>query len=110
MESALWGAVMIFCGVVGATIVGVIIDYTKLFKEVAVVSLSLAVICFIWFFEVDISVDGLGIFIFHAVISGFLFEGSGCQYCLLCLSLWVFCLSPYPGLHGIRSGSHLPCL
>ena len=43
---------MIFCGLVGATIAGVIIDYTKKYKEVAVVTLSLALLCFVWFTEV----------------------------------------------------------
>lgn len=44
---------MIFCGLVGATLAGILIDYTKLFKEVAVVSLCFGVLCFIWFTEVS---------------------------------------------------------
>lgn len=43
---------MIFSGLVGATLAGLLIDYTKLFKEVAVVSLSFGILSFIWFTEV----------------------------------------------------------
>ena len=43
---------MIFAGLIGATIAGLIIDYTKKYKEVAVVTLSIALLCFIWFTEV----------------------------------------------------------
>jgi len=35
---------MIFLGLVGATIAGLIIDYTKLFKEVAVITLAMAIL------------------------------------------------------------------
>ena len=42
---------MIFSGLVGATIAGFILDYTKKFKEVAVMSLALAILCFLWFYE-----------------------------------------------------------
>ena len=51
-ESGLWGSLMIFCGLVGATIAGLLIDYTKKFKEITVVTLSLAILCLIWFTEV----------------------------------------------------------
>ena len=44
---------MIFCGLVGATIAGVLIDYTKKFKEITVVTLFLAILCLIWFMEVS---------------------------------------------------------
>jgi len=44
---------MIFLGLVGATIAGLIIDYTKKFKEVAVISLTMAILCLIWFMEVS---------------------------------------------------------
>ena len=44
---------MVFCGLVGATIAGLVIDYTKLYKEVAVVTLACATFCFAWFFEVS---------------------------------------------------------
>ena len=44
---------MIFLGLVGATIAGLIIDYTKKFKEVAVISLAMAILCLIWFMEVS---------------------------------------------------------
>ena len=44
---------MVFCGLIGATIAGLVIDHTKLFKEVAVVSLGSALLCFVWFFEVS---------------------------------------------------------
>ena len=43
---------MIFCGLVGATLAGLLIDYTKLFKDIAVVSLGFALLSFIWFTEV----------------------------------------------------------
>ena len=51
-QSGLWGSLMIFCGLVGATIAGLLIDYTKRFKEITVVTLSLAILCLIWFTEV----------------------------------------------------------
>lgn len=44
---------MIFCGLIGATIAGLLIDYTKRFKEITVVSLSMAILCLIWFMEVS---------------------------------------------------------
>ena len=44
-DAGLWGALMIFLGLVGATIAGLIIDCTKKFKEVAVITLAMA-ICF----------------------------------------------------------------
>ena len=44
---------MIFCGLIGATCAGFIIDYFKIFKEVAVVSFSLAILSMIWFVEVS---------------------------------------------------------
>ena len=43
---------MIFFGLVGATLAGIIIDYTKLFKEVSVVSIAFAVLSFVWFMQV----------------------------------------------------------
>ena len=51
-DAGLWGALMIFCGLVGATLAGLLIDYTKLFKDIAVVSLGFALLSFIWFTEV----------------------------------------------------------
>ena len=51
--SGLWGALMIFSGLVGATCGGLLIDYFKLYKEVAVVSLSVALLCLAWFLEVS---------------------------------------------------------
>ena len=44
---------MIFCGLVGATVAGLLIDYTKWFKEIAAVSLCFAILCLIWFTEVS---------------------------------------------------------
>ena len=44
---------MIFCGLIGATIAGLLIDYTKRFKEITIVSLSMAILCLIWFMEVS---------------------------------------------------------
>ena len=43
---------MIFCGLGGATIAGLIIDYTKRFKEITVITFALAILCLIWFTEV----------------------------------------------------------
>ena len=43
---------MNFCGLVGAVIGGLILDYTKLFKEFAVVCMGIANLCLIWFIEV----------------------------------------------------------
>ena len=53
-DAGLWGALMIFCGMAGATIAGLVIDYTKWYKDVAVVSLTMAILCFIWFYEVGL--------------------------------------------------------
>lgn len=44
---------MIFSGMVGAVLAGLVLDYTKLFKEVAVVAYTLAILSFIWFYEVS---------------------------------------------------------
>ena len=46
---------MIFAGMIGAVVGGLVLDYSKLFKEVAVVSYSLAIVSFIWFYEVSYS-------------------------------------------------------
>ena len=43
---------MIFCGMVGALFAGLILDYTKFFKGVAVTTYALAILSFIWFYEV----------------------------------------------------------
>ena len=51
---------MIFCGLVGATLAGLLIDFTKLFKEVAVVSLGLGILSFVWFTEVSTHSVGQG--------------------------------------------------
>ncbi len=37
---------------IGATLGGIVLDYTKRFKEVAVVAYSLATLSLIWFYEV----------------------------------------------------------
>ena len=50
--TGLWGSLMIFSGMIGAFLAGLVIDFTKAFKEVAVVSYSLAILAFIWFYEV----------------------------------------------------------
>ena len=52
-ESGLWGSLMIFCGLVGATIAGLLIDHTKKFKEITVATLTMAILCLIWFMEVS---------------------------------------------------------
>ena len=44
---------MIFSGVAGAIVISFVLDYTKKYKELGVVSLGLAVLCFLWFFEVS---------------------------------------------------------
>ena len=43
---------MVFTGLPGAIVTGVIIDLTKKFEEVAKVMFPIALICFIWFVEV----------------------------------------------------------
>ena len=43
---------MVFVGLVGAFVAGVIIDLTKKFEEIAKVMYAIAMICFIWFAEV----------------------------------------------------------
>ena len=52
-ESGLWAALMIFSGLIGATCAGLIVDHFKIFKEVAVVCFSVAVLCLVWFVEVS---------------------------------------------------------
>lgn len=51
-DSGLWGSLMILCGMIGAVAVGIILDRTKLFKEVAVVTYSCAILSFVFFYEV----------------------------------------------------------
>ncbi len=51
-ESGLWGALMIFFGLGGATVAGIIIDYTKMYKDVSVVSMGFAVLSLVWFMQV----------------------------------------------------------
>ncbi|KAL5471603.1 hypothetical protein EMCRGX_G029732 [Ephydatia muelleri] len=53
-QSGLWGALMIFVGLIGATVASCILDHTKKFKEVGVVALGLAILCLVWFMEVSI--------------------------------------------------------
>ena len=43
---------MVFVGLAGAFVAGVIIDLTKKFEEIAKVMYAIAMICFIWFAEV----------------------------------------------------------
>ena len=45
---------MIFLGLIGATIAGLIADYTKKFKEIAVFTFAMAIFCMIWFMEVSL--------------------------------------------------------
>ncbi|XP_065919337.1 solute carrier family 49 member A3-like isoform X2 [Dysidea avara] len=52
MYSGTWGGVLVFVGLVGAFVSGVIIDVTKNFEGVAKVMCAFALICFIWFLEV----------------------------------------------------------
>lgn len=51
-QSGLWGSLMIFSGMIGAVVGGLLIDYFKLFKDVAVGAYSAAIFAFIWFYEV----------------------------------------------------------
>ncbi len=51
-DSGLWGALMIFFGLGGATVAGIIIDYTKMYKDVSIVSIGFAIISLVWFMEV----------------------------------------------------------
>ena len=46
---------MIFLGMLGAVVGGLILDYSKLFKEFAVLSYTMAIFSFIWFYEVSVS-------------------------------------------------------
>ena len=43
---------MIFSGMLGAFIASLVLDYTKLFKEVAVVTYGCAIFSMVWFYEV----------------------------------------------------------
>ena len=53
-DAGLWGSLMIFLGLIGATIASLIADYTKKFKEIAVFTLAMAILCMIWFMEVSL--------------------------------------------------------
>ncbi len=44
---------MIFSGLLGGLVSGLVIDNTKKFKETGVVCLTLALLCLIWFVEVS---------------------------------------------------------
>lgn len=48
----LWASLLIFCGLIGATLAGLLIDRTKKFKEIGIASYTCGVIIFIWFIEV----------------------------------------------------------
>ena len=52
-DVGLWGSLLVFCGLVGATVAAILIDYTKLFKEIGVVAFTFAIACLIWFVEVS---------------------------------------------------------
>lgn len=43
---------MVFIGLAGAIVAGLIVDLTKRFDEVAKTMFPIALICFIWFVEV----------------------------------------------------------
>lgn len=97
----------------GAFIGGVVIDYSKAFKEVAVVSYSLAILAFVWFYEVSSREwSYLLILITHSLtyILGIHFEWAGGGYCLLSVCVWILCTASHSGLYGVGSGDHLPCL
>ena len=49
----IWGSIMIFCGLFGATVTGIVLDQTKWFKQIGVFNLTLALVSMIWFVEVS---------------------------------------------------------
>ena len=49
---------MIFIGLIGGTVASCILDHTKKFKEVGVVTLGLAILCLVWFMEVGVVYGG----------------------------------------------------
>ena len=51
---------MVLCGIIGAALASVVLGLTRMYKEVGVVTLGVAVLCFIWFIEVSvISISGV---------------------------------------------------
>ena len=44
---------MVFVGLIGAFVAGEIIDRTKMFEEVSKVTYAIALICLVWFVEVN---------------------------------------------------------
>lgn len=77
---------MIFSGLGGATVAGLLIDYTKRFKEIGVVSLTLASFSLIWFVQVNISLDNV-----HILTK--LYKYTVCMYvynvCMICIYMYV---------------------
>ncbi len=59
---------MIFSGMIGAVVGGLILDYSKRFKEVAVVSYSLAILSFIWFYEVSYSPVATALLTYYSIM------------------------------------------
>lgn len=107
-QSGLWGALAIFSGLVGATCGGLLIDFFKLFKEVAVVSLSLAMLCLIWFIQASHCVHGVAVVVIVLLFSsGVHFNRASCQHCHLPLCVWLLCSPSHPSLHGVGGGGHI---
>lgn len=50
--SGIWVAVMIFCGLIGAFVGGVTLDYTKRYEEVAKIALAMSTLSMVWFLQV----------------------------------------------------------
>ena len=72
-DVGLWGSLLIFCGLAGATVAGIFIDYTKLFKEIGVVAFTFAIACLIWFVEVS----GHGVIVIdNSNSNDYMFQGS----------------------------------
>ncbi|KAL5471602.1 hypothetical protein EMCRGX_G029731 [Ephydatia muelleri] len=48
----IWGGVMVLSGIIGAALASLLLGQTRMYKEVGVVTLGVAALCFIWFIEV----------------------------------------------------------
>ena len=113
-QSGHLAALTILVGVIGATIASFILDYTKMFKEVGVVSFGLAVLCFVWFVEVSVNAylklkslkHNQVILPFHKGLQVVRPIG---EYITISLCIWALCISSYSCLHGIRCGDYIPC-
>lgn len=48
----MWGSLLIICGLVGATVSGILIGKTKLYKEIGIGNLFFTILALICFIEV----------------------------------------------------------